>query len=67
MTVAELIEELNKFDPNTKILGEFDSDGDDFIIKLSECTIYTGNGCDDAWDGDDDEDTKKYCILRFDY
>jgi hypothetical protein len=34
MKVKELIEKLNKFNPEMEVLGEFDSDGDDFMLKL---------------------------------
>jgi len=37
MTVKQLIKKLSKFDGNTKVLCEFDSDGDDVfcLIKLN--------------------------------
>ncbi len=67
MKVNELINKLSKFDPEMKVLGEFDSDGDEFMIKLNKCKVYKGNGCDDSWDGEDNEDEKEYCILQFDF
>ena len=67
MKVKKLIELLSKFDGEMKVLGEFDSDGDDFMIKVDVKKVYKGNGCDDSWDGDGDEDKKKYCIVRLNY
>ena len=34
MRVEELIQQLSQFDPKMEVLGEFDSDGDDFMIKV---------------------------------
>ena len=64
MTVEKLMIKLSKFDPKMKVLGEFDSDGDDFMMKIDVKKVYTGNGCDDGWDGDGDEDKKRYCIIQ---
>jgi hypothetical protein len=67
MKVKDLIKKLEKFDPNMGVLVEFDSDGDDFMVKVDIEKVGKGNGCDDSWDGDDDEDKKKYCIIKLDY
>ena len=68
MTVKQLIEKLSKFDPKTKVLGEFDSDGDEFMVKTELKKVYKGNGCDDCWDGgDESESEKKYCIIQLKY
>lgn len=67
MTVEKLIDKLSKLDPKMKVLGEFDTDGDDFMVKLNVDKIYKGNGCDDAWDGEGNEDEKEYCIIGFKY
>jgi hypothetical protein len=64
MTVEKLMIKLIKFDPKMKVLGEFDSDGDDFMMKIDVKKVYKGNGCDDSWDGDGDEDKKRYCIIQ---
>ena len=64
MTVEKLMIKLSKFDPKMKVLGEFDSDGDDFMMKIDVKKVYKGNGCDDGWDGDGEEDKKRYCIIQ---
>ena len=64
MTVEKLIEKLSKFDPKLDVLGEFDSDGDQFMVKVDIKKVYKGNGIDDTgWDGDEDDNTK-YCIIQ---
>jgi hypothetical protein len=67
MTVEQLMIKLGKFDPKMKVLGEFDSDGDEFMVKVDVKKVYKGNGVDDSWDGDGDEDKKKYCIIQLKY
>ena len=67
MKVKELIKKLEKFDLNMDVLVEFDSDGDDFMVKVDIEKISKGNGCDDSWDGGNDEDKKKYCIIKLNY
>ena len=43
---------------------EFDSDGDEFMVKVDIKKVYKGNGIDDTgWDGDEDDNTK-YCIIQ---
>ena len=64
MTVKNLIKKLSKFDENLIVLGEFDSDGDDFFVKVDLKKVYKGNNIDDAnWE----DYGKKYCIIRLDY
>ena len=64
MKVKQLIEKLSKFDPEMDVLGEFDSDGDDFFVKVDLKKVYKGNNIDDAnWE----DDGKQYCIIRLDY
>ncbi len=67
MTVEQLMIKLGKFDPKMKVLGEFDSDGDEFMVKVDVKKVYKGNGVDDSWDGNGDEDKKKYCIIQLKY
>jgi hypothetical protein len=67
MTVEQLMTKLSKFDPKMKVLSEFDSDGDEFMVKVDVKKVYKGNGCDDSWDGEDNEDEKKYCIIQLKY
>ena len=56
MTVKQLQDKLSKFDPQMEVLGEFDSDGDEFMIKVDVKKVYKGNGVDDSnWDEEDDE------------
>jgi hypothetical protein len=64
MKVKQLIEKLSKFDPEMDVLGEFDSDGDDFMVKVDLKKVYKGDNTDDSnWE----DDGKKYCIIRLDY
>ena len=58
------MDKLSKFDPKTVVLGEFDSDGDDFMIKVDVKKVYKGNSVDDTnWE----DDGKKYCIIQLNY
>ena len=66
MKVKELIEKLNKFDENMNVLGEFDSDGDDFMVKVDVKKVYKGDGVDDSGEFEGDED-EKFVIIRLDY
>jgi hypothetical protein len=67
MTVQQLIEKLSKFDPQLQVLGEFDSYGDEFMVKVGIKKVYKGNGIDDTgWDGNEDDNTK-YCIIQLKY
>jgi hypothetical protein len=64
MTVKELMDVLSTFDPQTNVLGEFDSDGDEFMIKVDVKKVYKGNSVDDSnWDDDGSE----YCIIQLNY
>ena len=63
MTVEKLIEKLSKFDPKMNVLVEFDSDGDDFMVKVDVKKVYKGDGFDDSGDFDGDED-EKFVIIR---
>ena len=67
MTVKQLQDKLSKFDPKMKVLGEFDSDGDEFMVKVDVKKVYKGDGCDDSWDGRNNEDLKEYCIIQLKY
>ena len=66
MTVKQLIEKLSKFDENMNVLVEFDSDGDEFMVKVNVKKVYKGDGFDDSGDFDGDED-EKFCIIKLDY
>ena len=67
MTVEQLMTKLSKFDPKMKVLGEFDSDGDEFMVKVDVKKVYKGDGCDDCWDDENGEDKKTYCIIQLKY
>jgi len=64
MTVKELKEALNQYPDDMVVLGEFDSDGDGFMVKLNCNNVNTDNGMDDTGFGDDGE---TYVILGFEY
>lgn len=66
MTVEKLIEKLSKFDPKMKVLGEFDSDGDEFMVKVDIKKVYKGDGFDDS-DFDDVSPDEKFCIIQLKY
>jgi hypothetical protein len=60
MKVKELISLLSKFNGELDVLGEFDSDGDEFMVKIDVNKVYKGNNIDDNnWD----DDGKEYCII----
>ena len=64
MKVKQLIEKLSKFDPEMDVLGEFDSDGDGFFVKVDLEKVYEDNNVDDVnWEGDG----KQYCIIELKY
>jgi len=64
MKVKELIELLSEFNDEIEVLSEFDSDGDNFMIKVDIENVYLGNNVDDSnWDSDG----KEYCIIKLDY
>jgi hypothetical protein len=66
MTVKQLIEKLNKFDENMVVLGEFDMDGDEFMVKTNIKKVYKNNGLDDASDYDEELENTKFCIIKLD-
>jgi hypothetical protein len=66
MTVKQLIEKLNKFDENMIVLGEFDMDGDEFMVKTNIKKVYKNNGLDDASDYNEELENTKFCIIKLD-
>ena len=67
MKVKDMIELLETMNPELTVLGElgeFDMDGDNFMVKVGIGGLRVDNGIDDTGDSDD-EDTK-YCIIRLD-
>ena len=64
MKVKDMIKLLETMNPEMTVLGEFDMDGDDFMVKVGIGGLRIDNGIDDC-NGSDDEDTK-YCIIRLD-
>jgi hypothetical protein len=66
MTVKKLIEKLSKFDENMIVLGEFDQDGDEFMVKWNVEKVYKGNGLDDSSDYDEELENTKFCIIKLD-
>ena len=64
MTVKELIEELKMFNPETVVLGEFDMDGDEFMVKVDVDDVYVGNGLDDSSDYDEELENNLFCIIK---
>lgn len=67
MKVKELIEKLNTFNPETVVLGEFDMDGDEFIVKDTIDEVYEGNGLDDSWGYNEEDKNKMFCIIKLNY
>ena len=67
MKVKELIEKLNKFNPEMEVLGEFDSDGDDFMVKVDVSEVYKGDGLDDSSDYDEELENTMFCIIKLNY
>jgi hypothetical protein len=64
MKVKELISLLSKFDSELDVLSEFDSDGDEFMIKVDIEEVYKGDNVDDS---NSDSDDKDYCIIKLKY
>lgn len=64
MTVKELIEKLSKFNPETVVLGEFDMDGDEFMVKVMVDEVYEDNGLDDSSDYDEELENTMFCIIK---
>jgi hypothetical protein len=48
------------------VLVEFDSDGDDFMVKVDVKKVYKGDGVDDSGEFEGDED-EEFVIIRLDY
>ena len=48
-----------------EVLGEFDMDGDQFMVKVDIEKVYKGNGIDDTGDFGGDEN-EKFCIIKLD-
>jgi hypothetical protein len=62
MKVREMMDLLSKMDSELEVLGEYDSDGDGFMVKVRVLKVMEGNGIDDNnWDDDG-----KYCIIKLD-
>ena len=66
MTVKKLIEKLNKFNPEMEVLGEFDMDGDQFMVKVDIDEVYEGDGLDDSSDYDEELENTMFCIIKLD-
>jgi hypothetical protein len=72
MTVQELIEKLNKFNPETVVLGEFDMDGDQFMVKVDIDEVYEVDEGDDLLcfdeyiDYDEELENTMFCIIKLD-
>lgn len=66
MTVKELIEKLSGFDPEMTVLGEFDMDGDQFMVKVMIDEVYKGDGLDDSSDYDEELENETFCIIKLD-
>ena len=66
MTVKQLIEKLSKFNPEMKVIGEFDQDGDEFMIKTDIQKVYKGNSLDDSSDYDEELENTMFCIIKLD-
>jgi hypothetical protein len=64
MTVKELIEKLSGFDPEMTVLGEFDMDGDQFMVKVMIDDVYKGDGLDDSSDYDEELENETFCIIK---
>jgi len=66
MTVKELIEKLSKFNPEMEVLGEFDMDGDQFMVKVMIDDVYEDNGLDDSDYDDEELENTMFCIIKLD-
>lgn len=64
MKVKKLISLLSKFDSELDVLSEFDSDGDEFMVKVDIEKVYKGDNVDDSCCDSDDKD---YCIIKLKY
>ena len=66
MTVKQLIEKLSKFNPEMEVIGEFDQDGDEFMIKTDIQKVSKGNGLDDSSNYDEELENTMFCIIKLD-
>jgi hypothetical protein len=66
MKVKDLIKELEKFNPEMEVLGEFDMDGDMFMVKVDIDDVYEGDGFDDSSDMNNKELENMFCIIKLD-
>lgn len=66
MKVKDLIKKLSKFDGEMVVLGEFDQDGDDFIVKVDIKKVYKGDGFDDCGGYEKGSEDDKFCIIKLD-
>jgi hypothetical protein len=64
MKVKDMIKLLGTMDPEMIVLGEYDMDGDDFMVKVHIGGIREDNGMDDCGNSDDEE--TMYCVIRLD-
>jgi hypothetical protein len=64
MTVKELFEKLSGFNPEMTVLGEFDMDGDQFMVKVMIDEVYKGDGLDDSSDYDEELENETFCIIK---
>ena len=64
MTVKELIEKLSGLNPEMTVLGEFDMDGDQFMVKVMIDEVYKGDGLDDSSDYDEELENETFCIIK---
>jgi hypothetical protein len=66
MTVKELIEKLSGFNPEMTVLGEFDTDGDQFMVKVMIDEVYKGDGLDDSSFYVEELENETFCIIKLD-
>jgi hypothetical protein len=64
MKVKDMIKLLETMDPEMTVLGEYDMDGDEFMVKVNIGGIREDDGMDDCGNSDDEE--TRYCIIRLD-
>ena len=64
MRVKHLIEELQKYDPETIVIVEFDMDGDEFMVKVDVEQVYEGDGFDDTSDRNNKALEERFCIIK---
>jgi len=64
MKVKDMIKLLETMDPEMTVLGEYDMDGDEFMVKVNIGGIREDDGMDDC--GNSDNEETRYCIIRLD-